>query len=261
MELRGKRVLVTGASRGIGAALARRFAVEGAQLALVARSAPALEALADELGGDAYVADLANAEERRSVWDRIITDGPVDVLVNNAAIDAPSPIVGSDGNTNDRILALNLNAPIDLCRLALPGMLASDGGHIVNMSSMASVAPMPGYSVYSASKAGLSHFTAGLRSDLRGRPIDTTLVEVGPVSTSDMSDNMRGLPSSGRALRRLEQLQLIIDVDVPTVVDATVEAVIRGRRHVRLPRRAAAFSTAVELPRRFVELALTGVRV
>lgn len=260
MELTGKRVLVTGASRGIGAALARRFAAEGAQLALVARSAPALEALADEIGGDAYPADLADAEERRSVWDRIVTDGPVDVLVNNAGMDQAASFLETDGHENDRLLELNLHAPIALCRLALPGMLSSGAGHIVNISSMAAYAVLPGYAMYSTSKAGLSHFTAGLRADLRGRPIGTTVVEVGPVNDTAMADAMRQHPPSQRALRRLERLQLMVDVDTPTLADATVNAVLRNRRHVRLPRRAAVFGLMVEFPRRFIELALTGVK-
>jgi uncharacterized protein len=261
MELRGSRVLVTGASRGIGAGLARRFAAEGARVALVARTQNAIEALADELGGDAYVADLSQAEERRSMWDRVTTDGPVDILVNNAGVDQPENLVDMEQADIDHVLNLNLHAPIDLCRMAVPAMLVNGSGHIVNVSSMAAVAALPGYCVYSASKAGLSHFTSGLRNELRGRPVGTTLVQIGVTTGTDMADNMRAHPPSARALKRLEQLQLTADVEIPTVIAATVDAVQRGRRHVRLPRRDATFAAMVEFPRRVLEVCLTGVKV
>jgi uncharacterized protein len=260
MEINGSRVLVTGASRGIGAALARRFAAGGARVALIARSQHAIEQLADELQGNAYVADLAVAEERRSVWERVVSDGPVDILVNNAGVDNPALLADQHADDIDAVLDLNLHAPIDLCRMAIPHMLGNRGGHIVNVSSMAGVVSLPGTSVYSASKAGLTHFTSGLRNDLRAAPIGTTVVEVGVTQTA-MCDHLRELPSSARALRRLERLQLTTDTDLTRLVDATVQAVGRGKRHVRLPRRSAPYAALVEFPRRLTELLLTGVKL
>jgi uncharacterized protein len=260
VEISGTRVLVTGASRGIGALLARRFAADGARVALVARTANAIENLAAELGGDAYVADLSEPEERRSVWARVVSDGPVDVLVNNAGTDRPALLAELSQDDIAAVLDLNLHAPIDLCRMAIPHMLENGGGHLVNISSMAGIVSVPGYSVYSASKAGLTHFTSGLRNDLRGHPIATTVVEVGVVPT-EMGDTVRSFPPSARALRRLEQLRLTTDTDLGRLVDATVDAVARGKRHVRLPRRSAPFAAIVEVPRRVAELCLTGVKV
>lgn len=260
MDLDGSRVLVTGASRGIGAALARRFAAEGARVALVARSASAIEQLADELDGDAYVADLAHGEQRQSMWQRAVADGPVDVLVNNAGVDQPAVITELEPETIEAVLTLNLHAPIDLCRMAVPHMLENGAGHLVNVSSMAGIVAVPGYSVYSASKAGLTHFTSGLRNDLRGLPIGTTVVEVG-VTATDMADTMRAYPPSANALRRLERLQLTTDTDLARLVDATIQAVARGRRHVRFPRRSAPYAALVGLPRRLAEICLTGVKV
>jgi uncharacterized protein len=260
VEISGTRVLVTGASRGIEALLARRFAADGARVALVARTANAIENLAAELGGDAYVADLSEPEERRSVWARVVSDGPVDVLVNNAGTDRPALLAELSQDDIAAVLDLNLHAPIDLCRMAIPHMLENGGGHLVNISSMAGIVSVPGYSVYSASKAGLTHFTSGLRNDLRGHPIATTVVEVGVVPT-EMGDTVRSFPPSARALRRLEQLRLTTDTDLGRLVDATVDAVARGKRHVRLPRRSAPFAAIVEVPRRVAELCLTGVKV
>ena len=229
-------------------------------MALVARSEAAIADLGAELGGEAYVADLSKTEERRSVWQQVVTDGPVDVLVNNAGVDNPGLLVDQTAEDIDAVLDLNLHAPIDLCRMAVPHMLENGGGHLVNISSMAGVVALPGTSVYSASKAGLTHFTSGLRNELRGLPIGTTVVEVG-VTQTVMGDHLRELPSSARALRRVERLQLTTDTDLARLVDATVQAVARDKRHVRLPRRSAPYAALVELPRRFAELALTGVKV
>ena len=109
-------------------------------------------------------------------------------------------------------------------------MLGRGGGHIVNVSSMASCAVSPGLATYSASKAALSHFTAGLRADLRGLSIGTTLVELGPISTDmlaqDQDTSRRPTPSNAYRMR------LIVDVPREKVAEKVVEAVQKGRRYV-----------------------------
>src|SRR5690349_18104593 len=141
MELRGKRVLITGASRGIGEALARRFVTEGATVALVARSADAIEKLAADLGGTAHPADLADAAQVATLINRVEDEaGPVDVLVNNAGL---APTIGAiqswDRDELEEIYRVNLLAPAELCRQVIPRMLHRGGGHIVNVSSLAGV--------------------------------------------------------------------------------------------------------------------------
>jgi short-subunit dehydrogenase len=261
VKVAGRRVLITGASRGIGAGLARRFADAGARVALVARTVDALSELASELGGTAHVADLANPAQVAGLVARVESEGgPVDILVNNAGIDAMGYFPTTDPAALDHIVRVNLTAPMELARQAVPLMLERGGGHIVNVSSLSSVAVFPGLVLYSSTKAGLSQFTAGLRADLRGLPVRTTLVEMGKVVPTDMSDGLANYAPTGDAFRRLERLGMLADTSVEKLADIVVEAVERNRKHVRLPRRAAGFSLLVEAPRRATELLLSGVR-
>jgi short-subunit dehydrogenase len=258
MQLRDRRVLVTGASRGIGAELAREFSAAGARVALVARSADAIAKLAADLGGDSYAADLNDPEQVRGLIERVEHDGPVDVLVNNAGDGAQGRFVAMEAERVERQLRVNLLTPVELCRQALPGMLARGTGHIVNVSSMAGTNALPGMTPYSTSKAGLSHFTAMLRAELRGTPVRTTLVQLGPVAT-EMIDEVRSYGPTARALQRYERLRLSCDYAPDVVAKHIVDAVSRGKRHVRLPRRALLYPLLAESPRRLGEIIVTGV--
>ena len=259
MDLHDRRVLVTGASRGIGVELARHFAAAGAEVALVARSAERIEKLAADLGGRAYPADLADRTVLADLYTRIELDGPIDVLVNNAGVEHTGPLADTDPDDIDALLDLNLHTPIQLSRLALPGMRRRGTGHIVNMSSIAGSIAAPGLAAYTASKAGLSHFTGCLRAEVKGQGIGTTLVEVGPVATDMLTDGLHGYAPTSRAVARFEKLRLLVNLEPEHVAAATVRAVQRDRRHVRLPSRAAALPMIAELPRRLTELLLTGV--
>jgi short-subunit dehydrogenase len=259
MKPAGARIVVTGASRGIGAALATELTARGAHVVLVARSAEPLEKLAAELGGEAYPADLADANTIEPLVRRIEADGPIDVLVNNAGIDLTGDLVTLPADDIARLVAVNLCAPMLLCRAVIPGMRSRGRGHIVNVSSIAGTNAVPGLAPYSASKAGLSHFTAGLRADLKGTPITTTLAQVGTVKGT-MVDSLRAYEPTRRALRRLERLHVVSDLDMRVVVDALADAIEHDKRHVRLPKRDALFPVIVEAPRRLTELLLAGVR-
>jgi short-subunit dehydrogenase len=259
MELQGRRVLVTGASRGIGEALARSFAAAGAKLALVARSEGPLKSLASELGGVAFPADLGNPTATGQLINRVEADGgPVDVLVNNAGVGVAGAFHTEDPAALEQLFRINLLSPIHLCRQAIPGMLQRGRGHIVNISSLAGVGAFPGLTAYSSSKAGLSHFTAGLRADLRGLPVHTTLVEVGPVPT-DMLDEVDTYPPTQLAFRRFRRLQVLVDEPKEALAGQVVDAVVRNKKHVRLPRRAMLFPLITEAPRRTTELLLTRI--
>jgi len=258
MDLRGRRVLVTGASRGIGEAIVRRLAPTGASLALVARQEKPLTALAAELGAVAYPADLSDPHQVSALIQRVEADGPVDVLVNNAGIDNCGAFTAQSAEELRQIYQVNLLAPAELCRRVIPNMVGRGRGHIVNVSSTAGVAVLPGLVAYSSTKAGLSQLTAGLRADLKGLPIGTTLVELGPIPT-EMLSKVDSYRPAAKAFRRLHQLGVLVDVSKERVAADVVEAIERDRRHVRLPRRAAVFPLMVEAPRRIVELLLSGV--
>jgi len=259
MNLTGTRVVVTGASRGIGAQLAERLAARGARVVLVARSRDAISDLAARLGGEAFPADLADPAAIAPLVRAIETEGPVNVLVNNAGVDLTGAFVDLDPERILALIAVNLVAPMLLCRAVIPTMRLRGKGHIMNVSSLAGTNALPGLAPYSTSKAGLSHFTAALRAECKGTGVTTTLAEIGPVE-SDMMESLHSHPPTERALSRLRRLRLATELDMGHVVAALVDAIEHERRHVRLPRRNAIFPILTEGPRRMTELLLTGVR-
>ena len=246
MRIRGARVLLTGASRGIGASLARRLHAEGATLALVARPSARLDEVATELGATAYPCDLADPAEVAGLVARVEADGPIDVLVNNAGVSNVGWFGDRTHDEIDQLMQVNLLAPMHLTRDVLPEMLARGRGHVVNVSSMAAVISPPGLTAYGASKAGLSHFTGGLRADLRDDPVTLTLVHLGSVST-DMDDEARRYGPL-RTLAEQSGGRDITPMDV--FVDKVVDAIAHDRPEVRVPSAAAPLAAMVNAPRR-----------
>jgi short-subunit dehydrogenase len=260
MELRGKRVVITGASRGIGEGLAHGFAASGSNVALVARSSDVIEKLAADLGGSAHPADLADPRQVATLINRIEDEaGPVDVLVNNAGMDFAGAFWETTPHDLSAIMQVNLSTPMELCRQVIPRMLHRGRGHIVNISSLAACGLYPGLTAYSTTKAGLSHFTAGLRADLRKLPVKTTLVEMAGVPT-EMLTHVAEYKPTDDSFKRGYQLHLVTDTPLDTLVNATVEAVEKGQRHVRYPKRALLFPLLTEAPRRITEMMLVGVK-
>ena len=239
-------MLVTGGSRGIGAALARGLRDRGAQVALVARPSDALSKVADEVAGVAYACDLSDLSAIPDLVERVEADGPIDVLVNNAGVSHVGWFLDRTPDEIDQVLAVNLLAPIHLCRLLLPRMLDRGRGHVVNISSMAGVIAPPGLASYSASKAGLTHFTAGLRADLRDTPLRFTTVHLGSVST-EMDEEAR----SYGPMRELAAKSGGRDITpMPVFVAAVLDAIEKDRNEVRVPALMAPLAMAAELPRK-----------
>lgn len=260
MELQGKRVLVTGASRGIGRSLATAFAHAGATVALVARDGAALSEQAAKLGGSAHPADLLDPEQLGHLIHRVEDEaGAIDVVVNNAGMAVAGPLWEHGDRAVDAQVRLNLTVPLELCRQAIPRMLRRGGGHLVNVASLAALATVPGMTTYAATKAGLAHGSAALRDELRGLPIGVTTVLVGGVPT-DLLAVGETYPPFRNAFARLRQIQLVPYTDADVLAAAVVQGVERGKRTVYLPRRALPFVAVVEAPRRVVQLALTGVK-
>ena len=259
MELKDAHVLVTGASRGIGAGLAREFHRAGARVTLLARSAGPLEELAAELGGTAITADLDDPAVLDGLIARIEAQaGPIDVLANNAGVDVTGAFAEMSAKELHDLLALNVLAPMELTRQVLPGMIARGRGHLLATSSLAGTAVLPGLVAYSTSKAALTHFMAGVRAELRGLPIGTTVIEVGLIPT-DMKDSVLHYAPTAAAFKRFYRLGLLCDTPIERVCRSSVSAVASGRRHVRFPRRARAFPLFSETPRRMAEIILSGV--
>jgi short-subunit dehydrogenase len=196
----GKVVIVTGASAGIGSAVARRFAAEGATVALVARGRDALEWVAGEIrgtGGEAhaYPADVrdhgACAALLAAVAERF---GGIDVLVNNAGANQRGPVEAQDPAALAQIIDVNLTAPIVLTRLALPHLRRRERAAIVNVASIAGQIPVAHEAAYSASKSGLRAFTFALREELEGSGITVSAVSPGPVDTGFLMEDLEHVP-------------------------------------------------------------------
>ena len=260
MKLSGAHVLVTGASRGIGALIAEGAAARGATVTLVARSADALAERAAALRGHALPCDLADAGERSGLVERAeaAAGRPLDVLVNCAGVDETAGMLEVTADQMHRLYEVNLLAPAELVRQALPGMVARHRGHVVTVSSGFSTVTGPGLTPYASSKAGLSHFHAGIRLELRGTGIGTTLVEPGPVGT-DMYERIESHTLSAAVVDRLVRLQLTRVVAPEDVATRTLDAVENDRQHVVPPLRMAPVLALTWLPRRVGDLVLSGV--
>jgi len=176
-------VLITGASGGLGQAIARALAARGASLTLTGRRLEVLTPLAEELGARPIGCDLSD----RPQLDRLVQDaGEVDVLIANAALPGSGVLTELAPEQIDRVLEVNLRAPIALARALAPGMVSRRSGHLVFISSLASTAASPAISLYSATKAGLRGFALGLREDLRPHGVGVSTVAPGFVRESGM---------------------------------------------------------------------------
>src|SRR6059036_957091 len=190
-RIKGKLILLTGASSGIGEACARRFAAEGADLILWARRADRLEQLAAELGTKHRVSlSLAVVDVRdRSVVERtaeaLVGAGHVpDVLINNAGLASGlSKIHEGDPEDWDRMIDTNLKGLLNVTRALLPHMVARRRGHVVNIGSTAGHQTYPMGNVYNATKFGVRALTEGMNLDVAGTPIRISSVDPGFVET------------------------------------------------------------------------------
>jgi len=192
VRLAGRSVLVTGATGGLGRAIAHGLAARGARLVLSGRRRDQLELLAAQLGGRAVAADLADPA---SVEALIAAAGEVDVLVANAAVPASGRVEAKTAEDVDRALAVNLRAPIVLAQALVPGMAARGGGHLVFVSSLAGKAGAPGMALYAATKFGLRGFALSLREDLHPAGIGVSGVFPGFIRDAGMfADSGATLP-------------------------------------------------------------------
>ena len=258
MEISGTTWVVTGGSAGIGQAIAAEAAARGARVIGVARRADVLGRAMEHIGGVAVVADLSDRGQVAGLVERIEAEhGPVDVWVNNAGVETAGGFDQASAHDVHTIHELNLITPIELCRQMIPKMTERGSGHIVNISSMASSAGFTGMSLYCSTKAGLSNFHRVLRRELRGGPVSSTIVELGPIPT-EMLDRAYAYPPTERGFRRLRRMQLMPEIPRDRVASGVVDAVENGRQTVRYPRRAMVFPMITSTPQRVVDALLVG---
>ena len=183
MNVAGRSVLLTGASGGLGQAIARRLSGAGGQLILSGRRGEVLEDLAAELGARVAIADLADAESVRGLID---AHADVDILVANAALPGSGRLESFSEAEIDRALDVNLRAPIMIARALAPRMVARGCGHIVLMSSLAGKTATAGSSIYNATKFGLRGFAGALRAELHGSGVGVSGIYPGFIRDAGM---------------------------------------------------------------------------
>lgn len=261
MELNGRHVVVTGGSRGIGEKLARHFALHGARVTVVARSADALHKVAAEIGGHAVVADLSDDSIIDSLIEKIEQEhGYIDVLVNNAGLETSTAFAVEDQREIRAVVRVNLEVPMLLTRHVLPGMIARNSGHIVFVSSLAGTAGFPGMSVYGATKAGILNFVNGLSRELKSTKVNITTLSPGPVDTGMWDAIEDKTTSVQKVVRRFQRLQLIPTADPDAIARRTVHAVANNKPFVRDPRRLSINFWLNHAPTRIANLAAIGIK-
>jgi uncharacterized protein len=188
VEISGARVLLTGATGGLGRAIAKALDERGAHVLLTGRKQDALEELAAELrSAEALAADLADGDDVAALPGRA---GQVDVLVHNAGLPGSGRLESFTPEQIDRVLDVNLRAGIMLTHALLPGMLERRRGHLVYVSSISGKVPTARASLYAATKYGLRGFAGALRDDLHGTGVDASVVFPGVISGVGMQEGV-----------------------------------------------------------------------
>jgi meso-butanediol dehydrogenase / (S,S)-butanediol dehydrogenase / diacetyl reductase len=203
-QLAGRVAIVTGGGSGIGAAVARRFASEGAHVVVTGRRREPLDAIADELGGLAVAGDAADpAHAREVIAATVASFGRLDVVVANAGVDRPGSVVEVSDDDWHRTIDVNLTAPVMLLRAAIPVMLERGQGSVVLVASVNGLANAPRAVAYDASKAGLISLARSIAVDFGHRGIRANAVCPGWVVTPMGDQDMDAL-AAARGISRDE---------------------------------------------------------
>ncbi len=221
MRFEGKVVVVTGGAGGIGSAIARRFASEGAKVVVTDVNADAAREIAAELKeAIAIGADIGTKAGCLGLIEETLSQlGRIDVLCNNAGINRRGPLLALTDEDWDLSFAVNLDAMFHLCRAALPSMIAQGGAAIVNTASQWGLYPAPGHIAYNVTKAAVASFTQNLARDYAPQKIRVNAVCPGEVYTPMLA---AGLARSGRTKADLDKLVPYGRVGQPEEIAALV---------------------------------------
>ena len=250
VDLRGRKTLLTGASGGIGQAIARALHARGADLVVTARREDVLEQLRSELGERVHplVVDLADGAQAARLSERA---AEAEVLVANAALPASGRVEDFTPEEIDRALDVNLRVPIQLARAMVPARIEAGLGHLVFISSLSGKVASPGSSLYSATKFGLRAFAAGLREDLVGSGVGVTTVFPGFIRDAGLfADSGAELPRgvgtrspddvAAAVIRGIERGKPEIDVAPLGLRIGTLAGVVAPNLTARIQRRLGA---------------------
>jgi hypothetical protein len=254
VSLRGRAVLLTGASSGIGRDAARELARRGAAVLAVARREPQLRELVAECRADSPRCDfLCGDLGRRDFAEHAVSEcvrrlGRIDVVVNNAGMPLHKQLYHVSAADAERVMDVNFMSCVWTTLAAVPHMLNQGGGAIVNVSSFAALVSPPRESLYAASKAAMEAFTAGLWNDLEGSGIHVGLVRPGAIDTEIWQKQAEPVAFRGRK------------APARMVTDAILDVLLRGRRELTVPRRDPGLLSARWLRALAPGLLLAGMR-
>ena len=235
--LRGKRVLITGAARGIGAALAERLASHGARLALIGLEPERMAELATRCGEGTFVAecDVSNGDHVTQAVDAAAEAlGGLDVVVANAGIATGGPLRSQDLRSWERVIEINLLGVMYTDRAALPH-LERTRGYVLNIASTAAVLRGPGMSAYCAAKAGVEALSDCLRIEMQSLGVGVGVAYFLFLDTDMVNDSEREMPLLQRAKAEMPRV-LSRTYPLPPAIDEVVAAIVERRRRVAYPR-------------------------
>ncbi|MEM8524250.1 MAG: 3-oxoacyl-[acyl-carrier-protein] reductase [Bacteroidota bacterium] len=222
--LTGKTALITGGSRGIGAAIVRRFVEQGAAVAFTYRSSSAKsDALVEELSGEgvnvkAYQSDAASFESARNLVQQVLTDfGKVDILINNAGITQDTLMLRMSEEQWDQVIEVNLKSVFNMTKQILRPMLKQRAGSIINMSSVVGVFGNAGQANYAASKAGIIGFSKSIAKEVGSRGIRCNAIAPGFIATEmtgELDDKVRDAYLANIPLKRFGESSEVADACV-----------------------------------------------
>ena len=236
-SLAGKRVLITGAARGIGAALAEKLAQQGARLALVGLEPEAMAAVAERCGEGTFVAE-ADVSKRDQIFQAVDAAaealGGLDVVVANAGIATGGPLRLQEVRLWERVIEINLLGVMYTDRAALPH-LEKSGGYLLNIASTAAVLRAPGLSAYCAAKAGVEALSDCLRMEINPRGVDVGVAYFLFLDTDMVRDAERELPGGERSREGIPG-PFAKTYPLAPAVDEVVAAIAERRRRVAYPK-------------------------
>jgi len=226
-NLKGRVVLLTGGSRGLGPVIADSLAKRGASIALTARSKSRLDEVASNLRDTdtevfTFTVDLNRASQRKKLINDVLKEfGKIDILVNNAGLESEGAFTELSWSSIQETIEVNLTAPMDLTHLVLPGMLERGSGHIVNIASIAAKSGGPYAATYSGTKAGMAEWARGLRLELRNSGVHFSTIFPGYAREVGMFARFGMKPP-----------RMVGSCHPSQVANAVVSAIVKGKREM-----------------------------
>lgn len=252
MNLNGKTALLTGATGGLGRAIAKALAAKGVTVIASSRKPEELEALIAELPGSGHRTLVSDLAEEGAAEKLIADAGEIDIFVANAALPASGYLDSFSSEEIQRAIRVNLEAPILQTQALLPALIAKGEGHIVYISSLAGKVASPGASMYNATKFGLRGFALAFRQDVAGSGVGTSVVLPGFVRDAGMFADSGASPPPGMGTATPEQ-----------VGSAVVTAIEQNKREIQVapPQQRAGASLAHHFPKVAEAMASQGKKV